>query len=596
MRAPLPFTSLLATTLSAATATTSALAALVAAPGLAPAQEASTPATRSVAAVQAPPVETRRFDDLAEGPYDRLVIRGAMVIPGHGGPPVGPYDILIEGNVISEMVPFDPVTAERRGDVERLDGDRVIDATDMYVMPGMIDLHMHLRQEPMEIEYPYYLKLAHGVTTLVPAPDRGLTEAMDEAARSARNEVLAPRMYPIWGWGRGLDVPREQLEDPAQAPDIARRMVEAGAHVVSLGSVTWSAELFGAVARAVEEAGGITTIHLPPSTNAVVDAVEAACQGATMIEHHYGYAEAALERGVQDFPREYNYNDELQRFRHAGKVWVEADATAKQVLLEDVAQQMVDCGVTMLPTRVVYEANRDILRAQSLPWHEKFTHQALIEWNLPNPAFHGSYHYDWSSEDEQYWYQAFDLWGDLIYAFNQRGGRVAYGTDDNYIWATPGFSNVRELQLLRETGMHPLEVLEAATLNSALTLRQPRLGLVRPGYLADLVVVDGNPAYNLRFLYSFGALTLDDDGEMVRTRGIVHTIKDGVVIENARLMDEVARMVAESKRGQEPSVVEQPFVTTAPGGGGPGGADGSDGQDGYDGHDVHDGGSDGRPG
>ena len=144
---------------------------------------------------------------------------------------------------------------------------------------------------------------------------------------------------------------------------------------------------------------------------------------------------------------------------------------------------------------------------------------------------------------------------------NKRGGRIAYGTDDNYIWATPGFSNIRELQLTRETGMHTLEVLKAATYNSAETLRQSELGLVRPGYLADLVLVDGNPAYNLRFLYSFGALRLDENGVMERTRGIVHTIKDGVVINNARLMQEVERMVAASKEGIGPSVVEQPFVT-----------------------------------
>ena len=150
--------------------------------------------------------------------------------------------------------------------------------------------------------------------------------------------------------------------------------------------------------------------------------VAAACLGATMIEHHYGYAESALARSTQDFPRDYNYNDEIDRFRAAGKVWEEANLTAKERLLTEVAAQLVECGVTMLPTRVVYEANRDILRASSLPWHEKYTHQALINWNLPNPAFHGSYHYDWTSDDEQYWYTAFDLWGDLIYAFNELGG------------------------------------------------------------------------------------------------------------------------------------------------------------------------------
>ena len=418
----------------------------------------------------------QRFDGLAAGPYQRLVIRNAMVIPGHGGPPAGPYDILIEGNTITQMVPFDPVSSERRGENSRLAGDRVIDAAGKYVMPGMIDLHMHLRTAPMEIDYVYYLKLAHGVTTIVPAPDRGLDSALVHQKASAENRILAPRQYPIWGWGRGF--PQAEYENPANAQRIARAMVAQGAHVVSVGNVTWSQELFGAVCKAVWDAGGITTIHLPPSTTAVVNAVDAARLGVTMIEHHYGYAESSLPRSTQNFPRDYNFDNENHRFREAGRVWVEAKENSRNVLLNDVADSLVKYGVTMLPTRVVYEANRDILRAESLPWHEKYTHQALINWNLPNPAYHGSYHYDWTSDDESYWTDAFRLWGDLIYEFNKRGGRVAYGTDDNYIWATPGFSNIRELQLLRETGMHNLEVIKSATLNSAQTLRQPKLGLV----------------------------------------------------------------------------------------------------------------------
>jgi hypothetical protein len=82
----------------------------------------------------------------------------------------------------------------------------------------------------------------------------------------------------------------------------------------------------------------------------------------------------------------------------------------------------------------------------------------------------------------------------------------------------------------------------------------------RHGDLADLIVVDGNPAETFRHMYSFGAIRMADDGSMVRSRGIVHTIKDGVVTENANLMREVERMVAESREGAEPLPTQIPCI------------------------------------
>jgi hypothetical protein len=529
-----------------------------------------------VEALQAPrvygpqpaPVETRQFGDLAEGPYNRLVIRNVMVLPGHGGPPTGPHDILIEGNVIKEMRSFDPVGAERaaqRGEtLERMTGDRVIEGDGMYVMPGMFDLHYHVRSEPISLEYSYYLKLAHGVTTTVTVTDGRFDQVWADEMASRRYEKLAPRQHPFWGWGFQADATREQLEDPEEAPRIAREMVAAGARSVGINGLTWKPELFGAAARAVTAAGGVTTVHLPPSNLSLVNAVDAARLGVTFIKHHYGLAESALPRRAQSFPGSYNYNDESDRFRMAGQVWEEVgwNPESRERLLNDVADSLVHYGTKMLPTMVVYEASKDILRAQGLPWHEKYTHQALLDWSTPDPNWHGAFHWDWSHDDEESWRYAFDLWGQLIYQFNKRGGVVAMGTDDNYIWATAGFSNIRELQLVRQSGMHSLEVLRAATYNSAQALLEPHLGLVRPGYLADLVIVDGNPAENFRHMYSFGAIRMADDGSMYRSRGIVHTIINGVVTENANLMREVERMVTQSKRGTEPFITQEPFIPT----------------------------------
>jgi len=504
------------------------------------------------------PRDTRSFGALGEGPYQRLVLRNVMVLPGHGGPATGPFDILVTGNVIAEMRRFDPLAEPEEDDEPRLTGDRVIEGDGKYVMPGMLNLHLHLREEELPLDYIYYLQLATGVTSIGPAePDR----VKDQLQAVNNNEILAPRLFPIHSWGGTTDFSDEQLRDPEMATRVAREMTSNGVRQVYLNNLCWNAELFGAAAKAVTAAGGITAVHIQPSSTAVVNALDAAQLGVTMIVHHYGYAESALNRQVQDYPTDYNFLDENKRFREAARVWVEAgeNPETRKRLLNDVVDGLVASGVTMQPNRATYEANRDIVRAQGLPWHEKYTHQALWEWHLPSATNHAAFQYDWTSLDEYYWHYMYDLWGDLIYEFNKRGGRVAYGTDDNYQWSTGGFGNIRELQLVLESGMHPLEVLRSATYNSAQTLLEPRLGLVQEGYIADLLLVDGSPAENFRYLYPFGAIRMTEAREMYRTQGIVHTIKDGIVINNDALMDEVARIVAESKQDAGPDIVTEPF-------------------------------------
>lgn len=310
-----------------------------------------------------------------------------------------------------------------------------------------------------------------------------------------------------------------------------------------VGSLAWNAELFGAVTTAVHDAGGITTVHLPPSDIAVVDAVTAAELGVTMIEHHYGFGEAALEGRLQDFPPDYNYMNEAHRFRAAGQIWLDAP---DEKLFGEVVDRLVASGVALIPDMSAYEVNRDVNRAMGLPWHELYTHSQLIDWYVANPAHHASFHWDWTSKDEQRWAILYRKWQKLVYEFHKRGGLLGYAADDPYLWNTTDIANVRELQLIHEAGLSALEAIRSATYNSAQTLQRADLGLVQTGFTADLLIVDGNPLKNLRFLYAFGALD-SSDGEVVRRGGIRFTIKDGVVFDNAVLINEVLDMVRESR-------------------------------------------------
>ena len=517
------------------------------------------PTKAQLAKVLAKPdaAEARTYGDLAEGPYNRLVLRNVMVLPGHGGPAVGPYDILITGNVIAEMSRHD------RNDPHRMQGDRVIEGDGLFVMPGMINLHLHLREEALPLDYIWYMQLATGVTSVGPAEEGRVQPILEQVEN---NDILSPRLFPIYGWGSKTEYSEDDLMNPEMAPQIARDMIAAGVRQVYLNNLCWNPEMFGAAAQAISAAGGVTGVHIQPASTSQVNAMSAAQLGVSMIVHHYGYAESALDRRVQNYPSDYNYWDENIRFREAGQVWIEAgeNPVTRKRLLGDLVDTLVAYGVTMQPNRATYEANRDIMRAHGLPWHEKYTHQALWEWHLPSSENHASFQYDWTSMDEYRWHYLYDLWGDLIFEFNKKGGRVANGTDDNYQWSTGGFGNIRELQLVLESGMHPLEVLQTATFNSAEFLMEPKLGLVQEGYIADLLVVDGSPAHDFKYLYPFGAIRMNDEREMYRTQGILHTIKDGIVTENDAIMREVARIVAESKRGVGPDIVTEPFTVPPP--------------------------------
>jgi imidazolonepropionase-like amidohydrolase len=455
----------------------------------------------------------------------RLLIREAMIIYGNAKPPYGPMDILVEDGRIANIARTLPVEA-----------DAVIEARGKYVMPGMVNTHMHWHEEragrPMPIQYARNLYLAAGVT-LTRENGGNFAKSKQWQAESAKNAIIAPRMQVYWVVNRG-----DGSADAIRAN--VREAKARGADGLKIfGMDRDQLEVVMSEAKAL---GLPTTTHIAVEETTADDFIEL---GVDSIEHFYGIADAALD-GVQDFPADMNYSDELMRFSRAGELYVQTNPAK----LDAVLDRMVAAGVTWSPTLSIYEASRDVIKAQNLPWYREYLHPSLQAFFEPNLANHGSYFTRWTNTMEVRWRQQYRIWMDALRSFGLKGGRITTGDDAGFIYSIYGFGLVRELELHEEAGFHPLEVIRHATVNGAALLgRGHELGRVRTGYLADLLVVNGNPLENLRVLNPYGIEELRD-GRIVRGGGIEWTIKDGIPYHVPTLMAEVKAMVDEARRAQ----------------------------------------------
>jgi imidazolonepropionase-like amidohydrolase len=151
----------------------------------------------------------------------------------------------------------------------------------------------------------------------------------------------------------------------------------------------------------------------------------------------------------------------------------------------------------------------------------------------------------------------------LINDYKNMGGSVTVGTDSGFIWKTYGFAYIEELELLREAGFSPLEIIRSATMWGARKLYEPRgeaapMGVIRAGMLADLVIVPENPLSNLKVLYGTGHMRLNPQtNKQEKVGGVKYTIKDGIVYDAQKLLAEVAAAVAAEKRTYSTTAAQQ---------------------------------------
>jgi len=489
--------------------------------------------------------------DQGDGPFTKMVIRGATLIDGTGAPPRGPVDIVVEEGRISAIrsagTPGVPMEENRPPD----DADFELDANGMYVMPGFVDLHVHAGGPPKnpEVEYAYKLWMAHGVTTV-----RGVSLADNDFSlqakeRSDSNEIVAPRIWnyqrPGSGWGQG------SVDSPEEARSWVEWAATNGVDGMKLGS--FQPDIMEALLDEAEVHDLGSTAHLGQTGVAQMNAIDAARLGLETVTHYYGHFESLLkDHVVQPWPVEMNYNDEQFRFGQVARLWDQIHPPGSDEWNAYLDEQL-ELGTYFDPTMTIYSAGRDVDKFRQAVWHDRYTLPSLYEFFRASRTDHGAYWYYWTTWDEVAWKNFYQVWFELLNDYKKMGGKVTTGSDSGFIYQTYGFGYVNELEMLQEAGFHPLEVIQAATMNGAMALHESLgtpidFGIVRTGFKADMVVVPMNPLENLKTLYGTGAVKLNDEtGRPERVGRVRWTIKDGIVYDAHQLLDDVEAMVDEQR-------------------------------------------------
>ena len=262
----------------------------------------------------------------AEGPFSQLIIRGAMLINGNGAPPIGPVDIVVEKNKIVgiKVVGYPGVEINDSKRPKLKAGGKEIDAHGHYVLPGFIDMHGHIGgvAQGADWDYVFRLWLAHGITTIREPSGRGVEYTVNLKKQSSKNAIIAPRILAYTGFGQGSKNP---ISTPEQAREWVRQNAKNGADGIKFFGA--EPQIMKAALDENKKLGLRSACHHAQLSVARWNVLHSARAGLTTMEHWYGLPEALFDdRTVQDYPLDYNYQNEQHRFGEAGKLWKQAAA------------------------------------------------------------------------------------------------------------------------------------------------------------------------------------------------------------------------------------------------------------------------------
>lgn len=421
------------------------------------------------------------------------VIEGGTLIDGTGRQPVENTVIVVRGNRIAVV--------GKKGRVRYPSGARMIRADGKFILPGLIDAHVHYHEWQGE------LHLAHGVTTV---KDTGNpVEWLEELNRAISAGLTAgPRLFYTGN----------SLTSPPAGKDhhIGLASVEMGRRAVRIlklhGAIAGKVhqqitpELLKAVAEEAHRLGLPVTGHLRR-----IGAREAALAGIDGLEHSTGIPRSTgpspdllkIDDPENDLV---GYYDDLNE---AAEMQEEKFAPLVRLLVEKkvaIIPTLITWFRVTSPHRAEYAredaafAKLDSLRYVPKGIGEIWQTSAIYE-----PP---------SAADLQRFNKAYTKMSKFLKMFHDAGGTLIAGSATSVM--VPGLSMQREMEMMVELGLSPRQVIEIATRRNAEFMRKDKdIGTIAAGKLADIIVVDGNPVEEIKNIRRISVVM--KDGKVIDT-------------------------------------------------------------------------------
>jgi imidazolonepropionase-like amidohydrolase len=353
---------------------------------------------------------------------------------------------------------------------------QMIDGQGLYLMPGLVDAHVHYLDAPVFGR----LMLANGVTLV---RDMGMPNDLILSLRDAlnRGDMLGPEMVAA---GAILDgnpplIPLISLgiETPEQGRLAVRQQVEAGVDFIKVYS-RLDREGFLAILDEARQCGRKVVGHIPDT----IYIEEAAAAGLASSEHFFGFEKMIARLLGKPVNLQYaGMGAEAHYFQRLDQVDPQA--------LQQFYQRIHLSGMTVCPTVITFKVGTHYKAIQS----GDFPHREFI-----SPMVMGIWASMWAQQDdlEDYIWQN---WAQMVKGLHQAGVPLMVGTDLMVPGIFPGYSVHEEMAVWQEAGIPPVDVLRSATLVPAQFMGLgDRLGSVREGKIASLVLVRANPLEDIR--------------------------------------------------------------------------------------------------